>query len=115
MIPRCGRCNDIVECNTDVFKNGFRFKMKSNMNCRSKNIIYALICKHCSECYIGQTGCEMRQRMTVHKQQIRTGHLRCLPISKHMHQCSNDEFFVLSMYKMSTSDMVQRKLKEHCK
>jgi len=89
MIPRCGTYNDIVECNTYVFKNGFRFKIKSNMNCRSKHIIYALICKHCSEFYIGQTGCEMRQRMTVQRQQIRTDHLRFLPISKHIHQCSN--------------------------
>jgi len=29
-----------------------------------------------------------------------------------MHQCSNDELFVLPVYKVSTSDIAQRELKE---
>ena len=38
----------------------------------------------CGEDYIGQTGNELRKRMTVHRQQIRNPELRMIPLSEHL-------------------------------
>jgi len=47
------------------------FHVKQNMNCSVENILYALRCNGCDEIYIGQTGDKLRNRRTVHEQQMR--------------------------------------------
>lgn len=110
--PRCGTCSMITECSTVVFKNGLKFTVKRNMNCKSKNVIYAIICPKCEEFYIGQTGNELRTRMTVHRQQTRSDTLRFLQVNKHMHQCADDTFKVMPLYQMFGSDRIKREIKE---
>ena len=111
--PRCGTCNLIIECESYVFKNGFRFTFKQNMNCRSSNVIYAMICNNCNEFYIGQTGNELRKRMTVHRQQIRDDNLRFLNVSNHIHSCSNGNFKILPIYKVFEGNNNSREIKEN--
>lgn len=110
--PRCGTCDILIECSTFTFKNDFTFTVRTNMNCKSSNVIYSVICNNCNEFYIGQTGNELRKRMTVHRQQSRTEHLRFLNVSKHIHDCSNDEFRVFPLYQMYSSDVIKRESKE---
>lgn len=112
MQKRCKTCDIIIDCQSYTFKNGFHFKIKTDMNCTSKNVIYALICSKCSDFYIGQTGMELRKRMTLHRQQTRTEHLRYLTVNEHCHKCADDNFFVLPIYQMSNSDVLQRENKE---
>ena len=71
-----------------------------------------MICSQCSDFYIGQTGNELRTRMTVHRQQIRSDNLRFLNVSKHIHNCSNGDFKIFPLYKMDTSDTIKRESKE---
>ena len=78
---KCGRSNcgiyeSIIERESFQFKNGSIFHVKSNMDCSSKNLLYVITCQGCWENYIGQTGNEMRKRMTVHRQQIRDPNTR---------------------------------------
>ena len=83
------------------------------MNCKSKNVIYAVICHKCKEFYIGQTGNELRTRMTVHRQQTRSDALRVLQVNKHIHQCADDKFNVMPLYQMfGGSDRIKREIKE---
>ena len=110
--PRCATCSNIIECKNYTFKNGSKIEIRSEMNCNSKNVIYAVICNGCNDFYIGQTGNELRKRMTVHRQQMRTDSLRFLNVSKHIHQCSGDLFSVLPIYKLSSNDLIQREIKE---
>ena len=41
-------------------------------------------CEACGEDYIGQTGNELRKRMTVHRQQRRNQELRVIPLNEHL-------------------------------
>ena len=69
--PKCGICYNIIEGYKFQFKNGPLFEVKTNMDCSSKNFLYVIKCERCGEDYIGETGNELRKRMTVHRQQIR--------------------------------------------
>ena len=67
---RCGLCDYIVEGNC-IHLNNNTFYVKENMDCTVKNVIYVLVCNGCREFYIGQTGDKLRNRETVHIQQVR--------------------------------------------
>ena len=84
------------------------------MNCLSKNVIYAIICRGCEEIYIGSTVNELRRRMTVHRQQIRVPETRQLWVSDHIDQCSKKapKFFVCPFYQMKNTSDIERERKE---
>ena len=67
---RCGLCDYIIEGNC-IHLNNNTFYVKENMDCTVKNVIYVLVCNGCREFYIGQTGDKLRNRETVHIQQVR--------------------------------------------
>ena len=67
---RCGCCNNNLEQSSLYFQNADKFEIKTNMNCSSQNLIYALICGNCKKTYIGETGGVLRYRVRVHRQQI---------------------------------------------
>ena len=68
-----------------------KFKIKSNMNCLSLNVIYALICKGCNHFYIGQTGGMIRKRLTLHRQHINNPNYAILEVSKHIATCAGNQ------------------------
>ena len=67
--PRCGTCAIIMTGIDIKLKNGKTWFVKCPMNCKSRNIIYILICAKCRSFYVGQTE-NLRQRVTLHRQQI---------------------------------------------
>ena len=84
------------------------------MHCNVKNVLYVLICNGCREYYIGQTGDKVRNRRTVHDQQIRDPSTRHLPLSSHLEQCSliNTKFSVFPFHKFHNNDVSARLSKE---
>ena len=80
----CGICDILVEGESFKFKNGPLFKVKTNIDCSSKNLLYVIKCEGCEENYIGQTGNDLRKRMTVHRQQIKDPSTRKIPLSAHL-------------------------------
>ena len=87
---RCGVCDFIIENPTVTFKNRQKpFVVKSELTCNAKNVIYVLFCKGCNAEYIGQTT-NFRQRVTVHRQQIRENNFMILA-SQHFHNCHPHE------------------------
>ncbi|MCG8076000.1 MAG: GIY-YIG nuclease family protein, partial [Candidatus Thiodiazotropha taylori] len=111
--PRCGLCKFIIEGSTLQLKNK-TFRVKENMNCTVKNVLYVLICNGCKEFYIGQTGDKLRNRRTVHDQQIRDPSTRQLPVSFHLDQCSltNPKFSIFPFYKFHNNNVSARLTKE---
>ena len=93
----CGICDILVEGESFKFKNGPLFKVKINMDCSSKNLLYVIKCEGCEENYIGQTGNDLRKRMTVHRQQIKDPSTRKIPLSAHLSECAGnkDNYFTL--------------------
>ena len=60
---------------------GSMFKIKEDVNCGSKNIIYLVTCKKCSLQYVGETSRALRDRTTDHRSNISTN--KKTPISLH--------------------------------
>ena len=77
--------------------------------------LYVLVCNGCKEFYIGQTGDKLRNRRTVHDQQIRDPSTRQLPLSAHLDTCSNTnpKFSIFPFYKFKTNDVSARLIKEN--
>ena len=61
------------------------------MDCSSKNLLYVIKCEGCGEDYIGETGNELRKRMTVHRQQIRDPTVNMIPLSADLRNCAKDK------------------------
>ena len=111
--PRCRLCNYIIE-GSSLKLNNKVFHAKENMNRKVKNVLYVLICNNCRKYYIGQTGDKLRDRRTVHDQQIRDPSTIQLPLSSHLEQCSliNPKFSIFPFYKFHNIDVSARLSKE---
>ena len=107
--PRCGLCNYIIE-GSSLKLNNKVFHVKENMNCNVKNVFCVLICNGCREYYMGQTGDKLRNRRTVHDQQMMDPSTRQLPLSSHLEQCSliNPLFSIFPFYKFHNNDVSAR-------
>lgn len=70
---KCTACNYIVNnsefCSTITNKI---YQIKSNLNCKSTNIIYLITCDHCKLQYVGQTSRTLADRINNHLSCIRT-------------------------------------------
>ena len=68
---------------------------KEDMGCKFSNCLYALIYNGWQELFIGQTSDILRNKITVHNQQIRDISTRVVPVSPHLHSCckTNVKFF----------------------
>ena len=87
---------------------------KCGLNCTARNVLYVLICNGCKEYNICQTGDKLRNRKTVHEQQIRDPSTRQIPVSKHIDNCckSQPKFSIFPFYKFQTDDVSARLAKE---
>ena len=101
--------------NTNIYiyiYNGKTWHVKCSMNCKSRNIIYILICAKCRSFYVGQTE-NLRQRVTLHRQQINHEEYSHLAVSEHIRRCSNGNFQIMPIYQCdSHSSRLTRELKE---
>ena len=73
------------------------WQMKSPMNCKSRNVIYIVVCSKCESFYVGQTE-HLRKRVTLHKGQMNHEEYRCLSVSKHIEKCSGGDFKIMPIY-----------------
>ena len=110
---RCGLCKSIIEGSCLKLKDK-TFHVKEHMNCTVRNVLYVLICNGCKEFFIGQTGDKLRNRKTVHEQQIRDPPTRQMPVSKHIDNCckTQPKFSIFPFYKFQTDDVSARLAKE---
>ena len=85
------------------------------MDCTSRNLIYCIKCAGCGENYIGQTGDQLKNRMTIHRQQINHPDLRQIGLSEHLDTCAHDknpQFNVIPFYKVKKDCEDTRKAME---
>ena len=107
--PRCGLCSFIIE-GEKLLLNNKTFHVRENMDCTVKNVLYVLVCNGCRQFYIGQTGDKLRNRRTVHDQQIRDPSTRQMPVSAHLDRCCTNKpkFSIFPFYKFHTNDVSAR-------
>ena len=113
---RCGTCPYLKQGKDFTFSaTNEPFRIKHSTNCTSTNLIYVITCAGCGHNYIGETGDVLRNRVTVHKQQIRDPHTRMLGVSKHIDECAaglTPQFTIFPFYKILSPSEVMRKNKE---
>ena len=68
---RCGTSPYLKQGKEFTFATNETFRIKHSMNCNSTNLVYIITCAGCGHNYIGETSDILRNRVTVHKQQIR--------------------------------------------
>ena len=111
---KCGntRCLFCYECvisdTTYTTKNGTILKRKVEMNCKTMDLIYCLICLACGEEYIGETGCTIAERTNLHRSQITNDKYRKMKVSKHIHECSCNKFKIFPFYKCNQQSHIYR-------
>ena len=81
------------------------------MNCKSRNVIYIIVCPKCESFYVGTTE-NLRKRVTLHKQHIRHEEYRHLAISEHLSKCSKGNFKIMPIYQCINTNRLIREAKE---
>ena len=109
---RCMTCPSLIEGTSFTFKNGRTFTVMQDISCKTKNLVYAIICSNCGEFYVGETKTELRTRMTVHRQQTRHQDLTIIRANEHFHDCSGGHFKIFPLYKVNTEGDFLRRRKE---
>ena len=108
---RCGTCDIIITGHNITFKNGKKWEIKSSMSCKSRNVIYVIICVECNSFYVGQTE-YLRNRVTLHREQINHERYRHLAVSEHLAQCSKGKFKIMPIYQCENMNRLFRESKE---
>lgn len=109
--PRCGTCPHIITGNKITLKNGKMWTVRYNMSCKSREIIYIIICPKCDSFYVGTTE-NLRNRVTLHKQHIRHEEYRHLAVSEHLFKCSGGNFKIMPIYQCINANRLTREAKE---
>ena len=109
------KCCDHIQTTTSIdFESGYTFHINDNMDCNSRNLIYVITCTGCGGQYIGETGDILRNRVRVHRQQIKDPNTRMLKLSEHIDNCSTQDpvFLICPFYKLRDEDVILRREKE---
>ena len=77
--PLCGNCPYMMEGRSILMENGDLFEVQEKMNCKTKNVIYVLVCANCNRTYIGETGKGFSYRAGEHHTLINNATYRCWP------------------------------------
>ena len=92
--------------------NECTFDINAPMSCTTKNLIYVITCTGCGEFYIGQTGTTLRDRVRVHKQQIKEPKYRQIGVSEHLDICGKTNFTIFPFYKVFSDSKTVREERE---
>ena len=104
-LPHCPTCEYFgprSEIISNVTKQGF--KIQSNMNCNSNNLIYLIECDNCGLQYIGQTKRSLRHRFHNHRYDILNE--RKTSVANHFNQlkCEISDCSLTPIFKCPTLD-----------
>ena len=81
------------------------------MSCKSKEIIYIIICPKCESFRIGTTE-NLRNRVTLQKHHIRQEEFIHLAVSEHLSECSEGDFKIMPIYQCINTSRLMRETKE---
>ena len=96
---RCEFCKIVLDQDSYTTKNGYTLTRNYKMTCKSRDLIYLIICEGCYEEYLGETGCQINERTNLHRNQIETPKYAQIKASKHIHECGNNKFKIFPFHK----------------
>ena len=107
----CKLCRDILEVDEVHFRNSDKtWKIKVNMTCIVRNVIYALFCKKCGHSYVGET-VHFRTRMNAHRSCSSSEGAAVMEVSRHLFDCGLG-FWACPLFKMREENKIARLVRE---
>ena len=89
----CFCCHYIIEAEPFKFKNWHQpLIFKSNFNCETSILIYVIICSGCNKEYIGQTGGQLNERLSIYRQHIQQPEYQKIEVERHLRTCAKEIF-----------------------
>ena len=104
----------IVEAELFKFKNWHKpFILKSNFNWETLNLIYVIICCASNEKYIGQTGGQLKERLSIYRQDIRQPGYEKIEVERHLRTSAKWIFKIIRFFKMKRNNKILRECCEN--
>ena len=103
----CRLCEQIMEVDSVFFRNsGIYFKIRHQMDCSTRNLIYAIFCIACGKSYIGES-VNLRDRMAGHRSKTKHATSTSPKVNKHIHDCGQG-FQVCPLLKLQDDTRITR-------
>ena len=80
--------------------------MSHNLNCRSANVTYLILCSNCKIKYVGETSCKLKDRINQHRSDINT--YKSTPVATHLTKTCPD----ISYFQVIPLEKVKKKRTE---
>ena len=105
---RCELCKIAITTAMYTTENGTVLRRNAELTCKSRDLIYCIICPKCKGEYLGETGCTLNLRVNLHRNQIMTEKYRKLKVSSHIYDCANGDFKIFPFHKCNKDDHIYR-------
>ena len=93
------------------FRNsGITYKIKTKMDCTTRNLIYLILCRGCGHSYIGETVC-FYERMNAHRNKIINSAHYDQEVSRHLSGCGRG-FSSCPLFKVKEENKIARLVME---
>ena len=71
----CEFCKNLRTGKSITLKTGVVVRANARIECKSRNVIYIIVCGGCLEFYVGETGDIISIRFTVHRQHMKLNYV----------------------------------------
>ena len=106
----CVCCPYLLKASSYLFKRVNKvFFLKNNFNCEGRNLNYVCICQGCREEYIGETGCLVKERIGVYRQNISQPQYQQIKVEERLRICSSGEFQIFPLLQIKQENKLLRK------
>lgn len=107
----CKLCNENMHAGrTLTLKTGVVLTANARFECTTRNVVYVMICMGCKEFYVGETGDTLRNRFTVHRQQMALDPENApVPADPHLRTCGGGRYKVFPFSKPNNSSRIHRR------
>ena len=110
-LPNCKLCLEIMEVDQVTFINsGKTFKIRTKMDCTTRNVIYAVFCNKCNKSYIGET-VNLRRRANDYRSNSKSLDNAVMKVYRHLYDCGNG-FKMCPILKINDECKITRLVKE---
>ena len=108
---KCGKscfcCDYIIEGELFKFQNWYQpFISKSIFNCETPNFIYVIICSSWKDEYIGQSGQQHKERLSIYRDHIRQPEYEKTEVERHLRTYSKGVFTFFPFFKKKENDKI---------
>ena len=74
--------------------------VKNSFNFESSNLIYIAICEGCKQEYKAATGCLVKERINIFREQIRQPQYQQFAVEERLRTCGNGKFLMFPFFKI---------------